>query len=207
MTKLDKIYNKIRKNTPPKRPIYIPISGGTDSALTFYIYNKIFPKRTFGIYFGDTLPHEAWFTNTGKVIKETRWDTYDKEIARWSKLLEKSIKDGAIIIGTRNKTEHMLGTFSHASRISFYLPIVDFYKSDVLKICEEIGCPQEMINESRKPDPNCGRYAEYTKIGIEKIDEFLKSLLKNKASSEDGFKYIQKIYENNKYKKTLPIKF
>lgn len=209
--KLNKIYSLIKKTDSSDRPIYIPISGGTDSALTFYLYNQVYPKRTLGIYFGDRLPFEKWFTQIGKVIKETRWNTYDKEIARWSKLLEKSIKDGAIIIGTRNRTEHLLGTFSHASRLSFHLPIISLFKNEVLQICEEIGCPNEMIEESRKPDASCGRYAEYTKIGIEKIDEYVKMIHDNKVKKEvlksKDFKYIKDLYNKNSYKKNLPIKF
>ena len=206
---LKRIYTEMSKIDTENRPFYIPISGGTDSALTFYIYSQMYPTRTFGVYFGNKLPFEKWFTKHGKIIKETRWEVPDMEIARWAKLLDKANKDGAIIIGTRNKTEHLLGTFSHASRLAFHMPIVSLFKNEVLKISEDIGCPKIMIEKSRRPDSDCGRYKEYTKIGIEKIDEYVDLLSKNKISKDllksSPFLYIKELYDKNGYKKNLPL--
>ncbi len=210
--KLSTIYESAKSQNTSDHIFYIPISGGTDSALTFYIYTQLFPTRTIGVHFGEELPFENWFSDQGKIIKELRWDTYDKEIARWAKLLEMSIRDNAIIVGTRNKTEHELGTFSHASRISYQLPIVSLYKSEVLEICEFVGCPKEMIDGSRAPDPNCGRYEDYTKIGLEKIDQYLNLLLQNKTienaeneGEQKDFEFVKRLYEKNMYKKNLPL--
>lgn len=51
LTKLKKIYSRIKKTDSSDRPIYIPISGGTDSALTFYLYNQVYPEKNFWCIF------------------------------------------------------------------------------------------------------------------------------------------------------------
>ena len=123
---------------------------------------------------------------------------------RWAKFLAMSLHRQAWLVGSRNRTEDILGTYSLASRITTFLPLVGTWKSDVLAMCREVGVPKEIINSSLRADPDCGRPQELSEIPFEIIEKFLAgdcSILSEKESL-----YLSKILNYNSFKKRLPIR-
>lgn len=211
--KINKLIKLISDSVPPDRSLLVPISGGSDSAFCFWLCNKALPNRVLGIYVGDNLRSEAWFKSVGdiKIIKYPESDI-DPELMRWANFLSLSLKEGCILVGTRNKTEDVLGTYSMASRVAWFFPIVGLWKSEILELCKYAGVPDEIVQSSSQADPMCGRPQELAEIPVELIDTFLKNK-EGEGSIEDAKKltaqeieYLEQVYKLNTFKKKLPIR-
>ncbi len=201
----------ITANTPDL-PILIPISGGTDSALCFWLYNKIFGTRVIGVYIGTTLRAREWFESIGtvRVIEAPPDMFHDPELVRWAQLLKIALDDKRLLVGARNKTEHILGTFSLASRVASHLPLTGLWKSEVLALCEHIGVPAEVIESSRKADVACGRPDELVQISVELVDDFLRTKIgelpiHDKVPTLEDVAYLERLYQQQGFKRTLPL--
>lgn len=200
----------IRKSVPENLGVIIPVSGGTDSALTFWLYNQIIPEHTVGIFFGTELRSREWFESVGTVRQVTlSVSENDPETARWLYALNVAIKETRILIGTRNKTEHYLGAYSNASRLAYHLPLVGVWKTTILGLCEYIGVPAGVIQSSREADPVCGRPDELAKIPFDAVDLFLSEkisgLPSNNGLTEEHFLYLEGLYDRNKFKTLFPV--
>lgn len=77
------------------------------------------------------------------------------------------------VAGTINATEHALGKHSVLANAVSIQPIRSLWKSDVMRACEELGVPQEIIDNARLPDCLCGR-DEIAAQHIELIDDILR---------------------------------
>lgn len=213
MQSLERLTEWIRKTVPDGRDVVVPISGGTDSALCFWLYNHALPGRVVGVYYGTHLRAESWFRSFGEVRTiELLPDLLDDpELLRWTRLLNIALLEGRVLIGARNKTEHVLGTFSHASRVAFHLPLASTWKSEIFALCELIGVPDEVMGSSRAADPVCGRTEEYLRIPFDLIDSFLQEKIGEKPMSDpalladDQRAYLESIYQRASYKKDLPF--
>jgi len=112
--------------------------------------------------------------------------------------------------GTRNKTEHILGTFSLASRLSSHLPLVGLWKSEILKLCKHVGVPEEIIASSKKADPACGRPQELVQIPLDLVDLFLQVKLGESRKDLDALtapqrEYLEDLYARGGFKRHLPL--
>lgn len=103
---------------------------------------------------------------------------------RWASLMRSSLSGAARtdmldanncywVVGTRNATEQALGTYSNISGAVSVQPIIDLYKSDVLKLCAALGVPQLAIDKSRQVDCDCGRY-DLAADHIDEVDMLIK---------------------------------
>ncbi len=211
---ITKIVSWIRSYVPEEYGLLIPISGGSDSALCFWLCNQALPNKTVGVYSGTDLRERKWFESVGRVrFVEPPPASVNAEIFRWAKFLEICYQEKRILFGTRNQTEELLGTYSLASRLATVLPLNGVWKSEVLKCCELIGIPAAITDSSRRADPDCGRPQEMAEIPIEVIERFLKAKEK-KGDQEKPVKlvgvakeqlvYLEKIYSRNYYKLCLP---
>lgn len=205
--------NKIERVTRSAKKLVVPVSGGSDSALTFALLNKVCPTKTIGIYVGSTLRSSEWFLSTGsiEIVEPQLVSTinYENEINRWAAFLSFSLKHGAWLVGSRTRTENVLGTYSLASRVATYLPILKIWKTDVMLLCNLLEVPTEITQSSRKADPDCGRPQEMAEIPLEIIDDYLKFLDGMSVStlaSDSQKQYLQNIIEANKFKGNLPIR-
>ncbi len=97
---------------------------------------------------------------------------------RWATLMRSSLSGASRtemldanncywVVGTRNATEQALGTYSNISGAVSVQPLINLYKSDILKICAGLGVPQLAIDKSRQVDCDCGRYD----LAADHIDE------------------------------------
>lgn len=211
--KIGKLVAWIRKTVPKGRGLLIPISGGSDSALCFWLCAQALPKQTLAVFAGEKIRAEKWFRKVGKIRKIPSPPTGEnREVLRWAKFLELNLKEKRVLVGTRNRTEDALGTYSLASRVAAYLPIAGIWKSEVIELCEYIGVPEEVIASSRRADPECGRPKELAEIPIAHIDTFLKvkegiaPRKKLSILSRGEIAYLEKLYARNRFKGELPVK-
>ena len=151
--KLQHLIDGIRETAAPARGLLVPVSGGTDSALTYWLCAQAFPEKVMGVHVGTELPHAAWFRIFGRVERLPDVAGED-DIARWARFLRLAIAGDRWLVGSRNRTEHELGQFSLASRVASYLPISGVWKTEVLALCRAIGAPEAMIARSLEPDPD-----------------------------------------------------
>lgn len=77
------------------------------------------------------------------------------------------------VAGTINATEHALGKHSVLANAVSMQPIRSLWKSDVMRACEYLEVPQEIIENARLPDCLCGR-DEIAAQHIELIDDILR---------------------------------
>jgi len=205
--KLQRLVAWIRATADPARGLLIPVSGGTDSALAFWLCAQAFPEKVMAVHVGTELPHGAWFRIFGRV-ERLPGVVGEDDIGRWARFLRLAIAGDRWLVGSRNRTEHELGQFSLASRTASYLPISGVWKSDVLALCRKIGAPEAMIARSLEPDPDCGRPAELSAIPYASIEAFLKE--KNGettvAAPLDAAQraYLEAAYRGNRFKPMLP---
>lgn len=209
---LTKIVEWIRSKVPANLGILVPVSGGSDSALCWWLCNKALPKRTLGVFSGNGLRREDWFRKFGELrFIEAPISGKNPEIVRWADFLALSIQERKVLVGTRNRTEDIFGAYSLASRLATMLPISGIWKSDVVRLCKVIRVPDEIINSSRQADPACGRPAELSEIPLESVDSFLKMMKGEEGASSYGLTqeeldYLHNLYLANQFKKYLPEK-
>lgn len=107
--------------------------------------------------------------------------------ARWAKLFSMSLAGAAKtemldgthnywVVGTRNATEEALGTYSNLSMAASVQPIVNLWKSDVLRICKSLNVPDVAVRQSRQVDCDCGRF-DLAADHIEEVDVLLRKRL------------------------------
>lgn len=193
--------------------LLVPVSGGSDSALVFWLLSRKYAAKTIGVFVGakENLRERAWFENIGRVDTVEQPACGDPEAARWALLSVRSRTENAWLVGSRNRSEHVFGTFSLASRAATFLPIAGVWKSDVMRLCAEVGVPDSIVQSSRKADPACGRPAELAEIGLESVDLFLKvkageldpTVLTSLASSQ--VEYLERVFHANQFRRYLPV--
>jgi NAD(P)-dependent dehydrogenase (short-subunit alcohol dehydrogenase family)/NH3-dependent NAD+ synthetase len=210
------LINWVRAQAAPARKLHIPISGGSDSALAFYLCARAYPDKVLGIYVGapETLRCREWFEAIAPVSYETI-QPGNAEIQRWARFLELSIDSGAWLVGSRNRTEEFTGLYSLASRVATFLPLASVWKSQVMTLCDLIGVPAAITASSRHADPDCGRPQAMAEIRLEKIDAYLQRhngecteavLAAYKTLSEGEIAYLERVVAQNKFKQSLPNK-
>lgn len=189
--------------------VLVPVSGGSDSALCFWLCNQALPGRVHGIYFGTELRASSWFDSVGAVERlELASATENPEVARWSYSLERALRDNLVLIGSQTKTERLLGIYSNASRVAMVLPLAGTWKSDCIRLCEQIAVPRDIIDSSSRADIDCGRTAEFASLSFDQVDDFLR--IKNgeiavKPLDKTVYEYLETIYEAHAAKRGFPV--
>lgn len=209
--RLTSIIEWIRTEAAAAKGLLVPISGGSDSALVFWLCNQVYPEKTVGVYAGeaDSLRCREWFEKMGKVTTIPSPATEDKEGARWTAFLSRSRAENRWLVGSRTRTEDVMGTFSLASRLATFLPIAGIWKSEVMALCNVIGVPSEITDSSRRADPDCGRPKELAEIPLEDIDRFLKVQISELDAStlalDDATRsYLEHVFQGNSFRTQLP---
>jgi NH3-dependent NAD+ synthetase len=149
--------------------------SGTDSILSFLICEKAFRHLGLGltaVYYGkpdDPFAQTAIpFLEGGSatIIVDDQTGQGKRDGARWGDLIDRAIltPDGAYrpvkerlwVIGTRNRTEEVLGMYSNSTKIASVQPISRLWKSEVLDMCASLGVPKQIINRAYIADCGCG---------------------------------------------------
>ena len=209
---VERLIEWIRTSAEPAQGLLIPMSGGSDSAVCFWLCSKAFPEKTIGVHAGHALRCKEWFEGVGRVeYTDTPGEYLEREEMRWARFLSMSLTRRYWLVGSRNRTEDQLGTYSLSSRVATFLPLVGIWKSTVMETCKEIGVPNEIIASSLRADPDCGRPGELAEIPFTLIELFLKVRMGGlsedalTALSEAQVIYLDSIYRRNRFKESLPI--
>lgn len=210
---LERLKGWLTASARPAGGLLLPVSGGSDSALAFWLLNAVFPEKTVGVHAGtaEGLRCGAWFEKTGKMqYLPNPTPAEDAEIMRWACFQVKARREGRWLVGARNRTEHELGAFSLASRAATLLPLSGVWKSDVIKLCHHIGVPEEVTASSRRADPDCGRPPEMSEVPLEEMDLFLRVKTSKldagalDAIPEKRLAYLERLFKGNRFRRDLP---
>lgn len=209
---IQKVNRWLKDNIPDDQDLLVPISGGSDSALLFLLCSSIFPDRTIGVYIGTDLRQKSWFEKVGTVHYGNINDSdTNPEVGRWAYFLSVALLENRIIIGSRNKTETTLGTFSTASKVAAFLPLGNLWKHEIMEMCKWLDIPEEIIASSSVADPECGRPIKMAMIPFEQVDRFLQLKLglipdaHELKLTQDQIDYLDRVYQSHLYKQHLPI--
>jgi NH3-dependent NAD+ synthetase len=215
-----KIVNWIRQTAAPAKRLLIPISGGSDSALLLKLCAMAFPEgKTHAAHDGmaSGLRGREWlwklapitYTQPSKKI----WYQLTPEMDRWARFQAASHELEAWLVGSRNRTEDTLGTYSTPSRVASFLPLAGLWKSEVMELAKLVGVPQDILDSSRRADPDCGRPAEMAEIPLETIDLYLRwkedpSLTDEleKVMTDAQHQYLIGVLNANRFKRNLPTR-
>jgi NH3-dependent NAD+ synthetase len=204
----------IRRTAAPAKGLLVPVSGGSDSALGFWLCMLAFPGKTIAVHAGGNLRRQDWFTSVGPVaFVETPGDFKEREEMRWARFLALSLERRYWLVGSRNRTEDLLGTYSLSSRLATFLPLVGTWKSDVMALSEIIGVPRDILDSSRRADPDCGRPSELAEIPFETVESYLKTVFSEWGPTPDRTDltpeqqaYLNRVLDANAFKAHLPIR-
>jgi NAD+ synthase len=134
---------------------------------------------------------------------------------RMTFLYDLSKKYNALVLGTENKTEFLLGYFTRfGDDASDIEPIRNLYKTQVRQLAEYLGVPEKIINKA----PTAQLYNGQTDEGefgftYEEGDQILYLVIEKKIKTEEIIKKgfsgdlvykVQKRMEENKFKHRLP---
>lgn len=209
--RLQTLIDWIRTEAARANGLLVPISGGSDGAFTFWLCCQAYPEKTAAVFAGDNLRCREWFENTGKVITLPAPTDEDKDTARWLSFMALCRKERRWLVGTRNHSEEVFGTFSMASRLATFMPIINVWKGDVMELCKLAGVPTEITDSSRRADPDCGRPKEMAEISLEGIDRFLKVKMgqleaTQLALTDAEVAYLEQAFKANSFRRHLPTR-
>jgi NAD+ synthase len=216
------------------------LSGGIDSAVVAVLAHKAFGKNFQGIMLPSSFSSKSSLEDANELCNKFGIEhqsiyigdlvnSYfqDKEKdnlrignfsarMRMSVLYDMSAKYSALVLGTSNKSELLLGYGTMFGDLASAInPIGDMYKSEVFEFARHLGVPDCIINKPPSADLWEGQSDEddlgYT---YEVIDKALHAFVDERLSCEEmialGFdkKLIdlitQKIYKNQ-FKRKLPL--
>jgi NAD+ synthase len=128
---------------------------------------------------------DAYFVRFPEADNVRRGNKMARE--RMSILYDLSHRDGALVLGTSNKTERMLGYGTIFGDMASALnPIGDIYKSEVWMMGELVGVPDQIVEKEPTADLWKGQTDEED-LGIDYLtaDRVLFNLIEKKSSAEE----------------------
>lgn len=220
----------------------IGVSGGLDSAVSAALATKAFgPKNVLGVFmpYRSSSPEslrlaqklakqlrirtekieitpmaEGFFQQAGKMDRLRQGNVMAR--SRMIVLYDRSAKENALVVGTSNKTEQLLGYGTLFGDMASALnPLGDLYKTQVFELARHLKVPKEII--ARKPTPDLweGQTSE-GELGFSyaEVDKLLYYLVDRHYNEEElvekGFRreFVRKISARvraNQYKRRPPI--
>ncbi|MFW6124118.1 MAG: NAD+ synthase [Acidobacteriota bacterium] len=157
---------------------------------------------------------DVYFSNYPTKNKIVKGNKMARE--RMSILFDFSSRENAMVIGTSNKTELLLGYGTiYGDMASGINPLGDLYKTQVRKLGKHLGVPEEILKKS----PSAGFWPGQTdekEIGIDydKLDKILyqivdlrkqKKELQSMGFSENNIDRITEMIKNSEFKRKLPL--
>jgi NAD+ synthase len=131
-------------------------------------------------------------------------------------LFDLSAREGALVLGTSNKSELMLGYGTlYGDLASALNPIGDLYKTEVFELARHLGVPSSIIDKPPSADLWAGQSDE-TEIGYpyRDLDRILKRYVEERHTREEILEegenpelvdmIIKRIYKNQ-FKRRMPL--
>ncbi len=220
----------------------IGVSGGVDSAVSAYLTAKALGKEnTFGIIMPYKTSSSDSIRDAELVVRELGIKSETIDISpmvdaycekyritdnvrrgnvmarmRMIVLYDISARERALVVGTSNKTELMVGYGTiHGDTACALDPIGDLYKTQVWQLAASLGVPQNIIDKKPTADLWEGQTDE-DELGISyrELDALLYQMIDERRNDEElqklGFAsdFIQQVrtmVRKNQYKRRPPI--
>jgi len=206
----------------------IGLSGGIDSITSYYLLKKALPaKNIFPVHLpydkpSPYIPKNIPVISIKKLVDElvNQLDLSSRirignimTRVRMIILFDLAKKYNALVCGTENKSEHLLGYFTRfGDGASDIEPIGHLYKTQVYQLAKYLGVPQTIMNQK----PSAGLWSgqtDETEFGFtyEEADQVLFLHFDTKMSTEKiikmGYKNAKKIMRHvkkNEFKRKTP---
>jgi NAD+ synthase len=218
------------------------LSGGIDSTLSAYIAAKALgPENVYGIRLpystssDETMDHaelvsretgirmltipitkqiDAYFHHHPNASRLRRANKMARE--RMTILYDQSAALGALVVGTSNKTELLIGYGTiHGDMASALNPIGDLYKTQVRAISRSMGVPEAIIAKKPTADLWVGQtdeaelgftYAEVDRLLVRMVDERARpDELVSEGFDPEFIRRIARMVQTSHYKRRLPL--
>ncbi len=223
------------------RNVILGVSGGIDSAVALALAQRALgSEHTFAVLMPYKSSSDASLAD-GKTICEQlnvsyevidispsvdayfqQCPTEDKMLIgnkcareRMSVLFDHSARKKALVVGTSNKSELLIGYSTlYGDSAAAFLPIGDLYKTQVFGFARHLRVPDEIVN--KKPSADLWKdQTDESEIGMtyKQLDEILYLMIDSrKKDSEleeagyaiDDIQRIRKMIVNSQYKRTMP---
>lgn len=222
--------------------VVLGLSGGIDSALVAFLAAKALGKKNVtGILMPYQTSSAESISDAKKVAEQTGINHFTLEITpmidayfkhftrasslrrgnkmareRMSILYDFSAKENALVLGTSNKTELLLGYGTQFGDMASAInPIGDLYKNQVRQLSKHLKVPSSILDKAPSADLWLGQsdeqelgftYDEADQILYYLVDERLtrEELIENGFSSQ-RIDQIQRKIQMSQYKRRLPI--
>ncbi len=230
----EEVYKTSLKN------VVLGISGGIDSAVVSILAKKAFGKNVLGVMMPSSFSSqnslddaatlckkfdisfekvsitpllEAYFANIN--ASNLRMGNFSARV-RMSILYDISARENALVLGTSNKSELLLGYGTLFGDLASALnPIGDLYKTEIFEFAEFLGVPQEIISKPPSADLWEGQSDEddlgFTYADIDKaLTAYVDKRMNEQEMLDDGFAkdlitlIKNKIYKNQ-FKRKMPV--
>ena len=219
--------------------VVVGLSGGLDSAVVSVLAHKAFGDKLLNIKMPSQFSSQSSLDDADELCEKfsLRSETRDisalleayniKEMSslrignlssrfRMINLYDVSARDSALVLGTSNKSELMLGYGTlYGDLASAVNPIGDLYKTEVFELARYLGVPECIVNKAPSADLWEGQSDE-NELGYtyEQLDGVLKRYVDERSSEKEllaeGFEedlvkmIVKKIYQNQ-FKRKLPL--
>lgn len=239
----DKVVNFVKDEVTKRgfKKVILGLSGGIDSALVAFIVAKaIGPENVYSIMMPYKTSSKESIEHAELVVKATGINCKKVEITpmvdayfgmageasglrrgnymsrtRMCVLFDNSAKENALVVGTSNKTELLLGYGTQFGDMACGInPIGELLKAQVWELSRRMGVPKEVIDKKPSADLWAGQTDEeelgfsydladeilYHIIYKNKNEEEIKNMGYDKEVVESIFKKIAR----NEYKRNMP---
>lgn len=157
---------------------------------------------------------DAWFSAAGKPDKVRRGNVLAR--LRMIVLYDISARERALVVGTSNKTELLLGYGTlHGDMASAINPLGDLYKTQIWQLAKAMKLPDRVVTKKPTADLWAGQTDE-GELGFsyERVDQLLYLMVDERRKEEEllalGFertfiRSVQEMIRKNQFKRRPPV--
>jgi len=157
---------------------------------------------------------DAYFQRHPEADRGRRGNKMARE--RMTILYDHSRAEGALVLGTSNKTELLLGYSTiHGDSASAVNPIGDLYKTQVFALSRHLGVPAEIVDKAPSADLWVGQtdeaelgfsYAEVDRLLYHLVDRRERRQgLRQLGFSPEFIDRVVSLMRNSQYKRKMPV--
>ena len=219
--------------------VVIGLSGGLDSAIVAVLAHKAFGDKLLCVKMPSQFSSQSSLDDADELCEKFNMRHETRDISellkayeiegltplrignlssrfRMVNLYDISARESALVLGTSNKSELMLGYGTLFGDLASALnPIGDLYKTEAFELAREIGVPDSIVNKAPSADLWEGQSDE-NELGYTyaQLDEVLYRHIEERSSESEllaeGFEkelvqmVIKRIYQNQ-FKRRMPL--